>query len=181
MDLRTVKELAKLKAQVGPLQRQSAELLNAAVDQAKKTAIAQFKSHFTAGGFTVVGEAKRYAATYEGLQFFLEITETHGTASFCEFSLVPPALLGEARVSVQMIQKRLPSADRPVMTREANPLHDVERELAEVRTMLSSSAPEFSFAVVEEENVDAPVVSVIRGDRPVFNSFGDFLVSVYPQ
>jgi hypothetical protein len=47
--------------------------------------------------------------------------------------------------------------------------------------MLSSSAPEFSFAVVEEENVDAPVVSVIRGDQPVFNSFGDFLVSVYPQ
>lgn len=89
MDLRTVKEIAKLKAQVGPLQRQFAERLNAAVVQAKSTAVAEFKNHFTRGGFTVVGEAKRYTATYEGMQFILEIAETRGRSRFASSTLCP--------------------------------------------------------------------------------------------
>jgi len=129
MDLRTVKEIARLKAQVGPLQRQFAERLNAAIAQAKSTAIAEFKDHFTKGGFTVVGEARRYAATYEGMQFFLEVGEKPGTLSFCEFSLVPPPLLNEPKVTVRMIRKGPPSLGRPFAAEQAGLLRDAERVL----------------------------------------------------
>src|SRR5476651_2826439 len=118
MDLRTVKEIAKLKAQVGPLQRQFAERLNAAVVQAKNTAVNEFKNHFTKSGFTAAGEAKRYTATYEGMQFLLEIAETRGTLSLCELHLVPPALLNEAKLTVHMIRKGPPSAGRTLARSE---------------------------------------------------------------
>jgi hypothetical protein len=181
MDLRTVKEIAKLKAQVGPLQRQFAERLNAAVVQAKSTAVAEFKNHFTKSGFTAVGEAKRYTATYEGMQFLLEIAETRGTLSLCEFHLVPPASLNEAKLTVHMIRKGLPSSGRPLAAEEANLLLDAERNLADARAALSSAAPEFCFMVVEEENPELPTVDVVLENRPVFDTFGEFLVSVYPQ
>jgi len=181
MDLRTVKEIAKLKAQVGPLQRQFAERLNAAVAQAKSTAVAEFKNHFTKSGFTAAGEAKRYTATYEGMQFFLEIAETRGTLSLCEFHLVPPALLNEAKLTVHMIRKGPPSSGRPVAAEEASLLLDAERNLADARAALSLAAPEFCFMVVEEENAEVPTVDVVLENRPVFDTFGEFLVSVYPQ
>jgi predicted phage gp36 major capsid-like protein len=181
MDLRTVKEIAKLKAQVGPLQRQYAERLNAAVGQAKSTAVAEFKNHFMKGGFTVVGEAKRYAATYESMQFVLEIAETRGALSFCEFHLVPPTLLNEAKVTVHMIRKGPPLTGRPLVADHASLLLDAERDLAEARAALVSSAPEFCFTVVEEENAELPAVDVVHNDMPVFDTFGEFLVSVYPQ
>jgi hypothetical protein len=181
MDLRTVKEIARLKAQVGPLQRQFAERLNAAVAQAKSTAIAEFKDHFTKGGFTVVGEARRYAATYESMQFFLEVGEKPGTLSFCEFSLVPPALLNESKVTVRMIRKGPPSLGGPFVAEQASLLRDAERDLADARAALSLSAPEFCFIVVEEENAELPAVDATQENSPVFGTFGDFLVSVYPQ
>jgi hypothetical protein len=181
MDLRTVKQIADLKAQIGPLQRQFAALLNAAVGQAKSTAIAEFKNHFTKAGFTVVGEAKRYAAAYEGMQFFLEIAETQGTLSFCEFSLIPPALLGEARATVHMIRKPQPSFGQPVVAQEGSLLRDAERQLADAREALSMSAPEFCFMVVEEENVELPDSELPHDNRPIFATFADFLVSVFPQ
>jgi hypothetical protein len=181
MDLRTVKQVADLKAQVGPLQRQTAALLNAAVGQAKSAAIAEFKNHFTKAGFTVVGESKRYAAAYESMQFFLEIAETQGTLSFSDFSLVPPALLNEARVTVHMIRKRPPSSGGPAVAEDRNPLRDAERQLAEAREALSMSAPEFCFMVVEEENAELPVSAPPRDSGPIFATFADFLVSVYPQ
>jgi hypothetical protein len=181
MDLRTVKEIARLKAQVGPLQRQFAERLNAAVAQAKSAAIAEFKDHFTKGGFTVVGEARRYAATYEGMQFFLEVGEKPGTLSFCEFSLVPPPLLNESKVTVRMIRKGPPSLGRPFAAEQASLLRDAERDLADARAALSLSAPEFCFIVVEEENAELPAVDATQENSPVFDTFGDFLVSVYPQ
>jgi hypothetical protein len=181
MDLRTVKEIAKLKAQVGPLQRQFAERLNAAVVQAKSTAVAEFKNHFTKSGFTAVGEARRYTATYEGMQFLLEIAETRGTLSLCEFHLVPPALLNEAKLTVHMIRKGPPSPGRSTAAEEASLLLDAERNLADARAALSSPAPEFCFMVVEEENTELPTVDVVLENRPVFDTFGEFLVSVYPQ
>jgi hypothetical protein len=183
MDLRTVKEIARLKAQVGPLHRQSAERLNAAVGQARSTAIAEFKDHFTKGGFTVVGEARRYAATYEGMQFVLEVGEKRGTLSFCEFSLVPPALLNESKVTVRMIRKGPPSPGRPfvAVAEQASLLRDAERDLADARAALSLPAPEFCFVVVEEENAELPAVDVVHDNSPVFDTFGNFLVSVYPQ
>lgn len=181
MDLRTVKEIAKLKAQVGPLQRQFAERLNAAVGQAKGMAITEFKNHFTKGGFTVVGEAKRYAATYEGMQFFLEVGEKPGTLSFCEFSLVPPALLNESKVTVRMIRKSPPSPGRPLVAEEASLLRDAERDLADARAALSLSTPEFCFIVVEEENAELPAIEATQENSAIFDTFGDFLVSVYPQ
>ncbi|MGX7000554.1 hypothetical protein [Caballeronia sp. KNU42] len=181
MDLRTVKEIAKLKAQVGPLQRQFAERLNAAVVQARSTAVAEFKNHFTKSGFTAAGEAKRYTAAYEGMQFLLEIAETRGTLSLCEFHLVPPALLNEATLTVHMIRKNPPSSARPPAAEEASLLLDAERNLADARAALSSAAPEFCFMVVEEENTELPAVDVVLENRTVFDTFGEFLVSVYPQ
>jgi hypothetical protein len=181
MDLRTVKQVADLKAQVGPLQRQSAALLNAAVGQAKSAAIAEFKNHFTKAGFTVVGESKRYTAAYESMQFFLEIVETQGTHSFCEFALIPPASLNEARKTVHMIRKPQSSSGRPVVAEEESLLRDAERQLANAREALSMAAFEFCFMVVEEENVGLPDSALSRDNRPMFATFADFLVSVYPQ
>ena len=181
MDLRTVKEIAKLKAQVGPLQRQFAERLNAAVVQAKSAAVAEFKNHFMKGGFTVAGEARRYTATYEGMQFILEIAETRGALSLSEFHLVPPALLNEARLTVHMIRKGPPSSGRLFVAEEASLLLDAERNLADARAALLSSAPEFCFMVVEEENTELPTVDAVLENRPLFDTFGEFLVSVYPQ
>jgi hypothetical protein len=184
MDLRTVKRVADLKAQIGPLQRQSAALLNAAVGQAKSAAIADFKNHFTKAGFTVVGESKRYAAAYESMQFFLEIAETaetHGTLSFCEFALIPPASLHEARTTVHMIRKPQSSSGRPVVAEEGSLLRDAERQLADAREALSMAAFEFCFMVVEKENVELPDSEVSNDNRPIFATFADFLVCVYPQ
>jgi hypothetical protein len=35
--------------------------------------------------------------------------------------------------------------------------------------------------VVEEENAELPAVAVAHDNSPVFDTFGDFLASVYPQ
>jgi len=186
MDLRTVKEIAKLKAQVGLLQRQFAERLNAVVGQAKSTAITEFKNHFTKdhftkSGFTVVGEAKRYAATYEGMQFFLEVGEKPGTLSLCEFSLVPPSLLNESKVTVRMIRKISPSPGPPFVAEQGSLLLVAQRNLAHARAALSLSAPEFCFIVVEEQNAELPAVDATQENSPVFYTLGDFLASVYSQ
>ncbi len=114
------------------------------------------------------------------MQFFLEIAETRGTLSLCEFHLVPPALLNEAKLTVHMIRKGPPSSGRLFVAEEASLLLDAERNLADARAALSSSAPEFCFMVIEEENTELPTVDVVLENRPLFDTFGGFLVSVYP-
>jgi hypothetical protein len=183
MDLRTVKEIAALKAQVGPLQRQAAERLNAAVDQAKTAAIDQFKSHFTKAGFTLTGESRRYAATYEGMQFILEIADTPGPGTFFKFSLNPPAALGEAKVAVQMVRKNPSAIEPPMVTGNISRIDVAEKDLADARAALSSSAPAFCYVVVAEESADADATDAQAHEvsTPVFETLGDFLEAVYPH
>jgi hypothetical protein len=181
MELRTVKELATLKVQVGPLQRQAAERLKAAVEQAKTNAIAQFKTHFSKVGFTVTGESRRYAAAYEGLQFFLEIAETPGPETFFKFSLHPPAALGEPKVTVHMVRKDGPLTERSDAAGKLSLVAAAEKELADARTALSLSAPAFSYVVVDEESEVEAVGRAHEVEKPVFETLGDFLESVYPQ
>ena len=80
-----------------------------------------------------------------------------------------------------MIRKNPPSSARPPAAEEASLLLDAERNLADARAALSTAAPEFCFMVVEEENTELPAVDVVLENSSVFDTFGEFLVSVYPQ
>jgi hypothetical protein len=180
MDLRTVKEIATLKAQLGPLQRQVAERLNAAVEQAKVAAIAQFNAHFTKAGFTVTGESRRYAATYEGMQFFLEIAESPGPGTFFKFSLHPPAALGEPKVVVQMVRKNHQATEPLIVTGNISRVGAAEKDLADARAAFSSTAQGFCYAIVKEDSADAPDAEAQEISTPVFETFGDFVEAVYP-
>src|ERR1700712_2630239 len=100
MNLQAVKQLATLKAQAGPLRRQAAERLASAVEQAKADVIAEFRSHFTRGGFAVTGESKRYVASFEGMQFILGMSDARSPDAVCEFSITPPVAIGEPKLTV---------------------------------------------------------------------------------
>ena len=63
-----------------------------------------------------MGESKRYAATYEGMQFFLEIAETAGPESYFQFLVNPLAAFGETKTVVQMVRTRDPTIEPPVAT-----------------------------------------------------------------
>lgn len=177
MNLQTVKQLATLKAQAGPLRRQAAERLALAVEQAKADAIAEFKNHFTRGGFAVAGESKRYVASFEGMQFILGIADARHLNAVCEFSITPPVAIGEPKLTVGMMRKNSSALQEPIEAGDNALIRHAERELSEARTMLSSSMTEFCFTPIADEPSEAVAPAEIR----VFNTFSEFLSNSYPQ
>ena len=179
MNLRTVKQLATLRAQAGPLRRQAAERIATSMEQAKADVIAQFKSHFTRGGFTVTGESRRYAASFEGMQFILGVADSRHVDAICEFSIVPPAAIGETKQTVAMVRKHALALSSG--TNAEDLILTAEQELAEARTALAESSVQFVFKLVKPEESESGLVDAIGPDAIVFNSFGEFLSERYPE